>query len=131
MMGLAAFGKLKFYEDLKKTIKFENNQLITDTRYYDYVRRTDRSYSNFLIDLLKIEPRQPDIPLEIGKKNFQTYADLAASAQKILEDLLFLIFKYFKSNFRFFGLNIHKNLTLLYCFEWKIKCHMLYTGRKS
>ena len=94
MMGLAAFGKPTYYENLRKTIKFENNQLITNTKYYDYVRRTDRSYSNFLIDLLKVEPRQPDSPLEIGGKNFQTYADVAASAQKILEELLFLIFKY-------------------------------------
>ena len=94
MMGLAAFGKPTYYENLRKTIKFENNQLITNTKYYDYVRRTDRSYSNFLIDLLKVEPRQPDFPLEIGGRNFQTYADVAASAQKILEELLFLIFKY-------------------------------------
>ena len=94
MMGLAAFGKPIFYESLKKTIKFENNQLIVDTKYYDYVRRTDRSYSDLLIDLLKIKPRQPDLPLEVGKKNFQTYADIASSAQKILEELLFLILRH-------------------------------------
>ena len=94
MMGLASFGKPKFYEDLKKTIKFEKKQLITDTKYYDYVRRTDRSFSNSLIELLKTEPRQPDISLEIGKKNFEVYADIAASAQKVLEELLFSIFQY-------------------------------------
>ena len=94
MMGLAAFGKPTFYESLKKTIKFENNQLLVDTKYYDYVRRTDRSYSNLLIDLLKVQPRQPDIPLEVGKKNFQTYANIASSAQKILEELLFIILQH-------------------------------------
>ena len=94
MMGLASFGKPKFYEDLKKTIKFEKKQLITDTKYYDYVRRTDRSFSNSLIELLKAEPRQPDISLEIGEKNFEVYADIAASAQKVLEELLFSIFQY-------------------------------------
>ena len=94
MMGLAAFGKPTLYEDLKKTIKFENNQLIIDTKYYDYVRRTDRSYSNLLINLLKTQPRQPDIPLEVGEKDFQIYADIASSAQKVLEELLFLILKY-------------------------------------
>ena len=71
MMGLAAFGKPNFYEKLKKTIKFENDNLIIDTKYYDYVRRTDRSYSDDLINLLSIQPRQPDIPLEIGHKDFQ------------------------------------------------------------
>ena len=94
MMGLAAFGKPNFYENLKKTIKFHDNQLIIDTRYYDYVRRTDRSYSDSLIELLNIAPRQPDIPLEVGEKNFQIYADIASSAQKILEELLFSIFEY-------------------------------------
>ena len=94
MMGLAAFGKPIFYEDLKKTIKFENSKLIIDTKYYDYVRRTDRSYSNYLIALLKTEPRQPDIPLESEDKNFQIYADIASSAQKVLEEILFKIFKY-------------------------------------
>jgi carbamoyltransferase len=94
MMGLAAFGKPTFYESLKKTIKFENKQLLVDTKYYDYVRRTDRSYSDLLIDLLKVQPRQPDIPLEVGKKNFETYANIASSAQKILEELLFLILQH-------------------------------------
>jgi len=94
MMGLASFGKPKYYEELKKTIKFENNKLITDISYYDYVRRTDRSYSNLLVELLKTEPRQPNIPLEVGEKKFQLYADIAASAQKLLEELLFSILKY-------------------------------------
>ena len=94
MMGLAAFGKPTYYEKLKKTIKFENDQLIIDTKFYDYVRRTDRSYSDALVELLGISPRQPDIPLEIGEKNFNIYADIASSAQKILEKLLFLIFEY-------------------------------------
>ena len=94
MMGLAAFGKPTFYESLKKTIKFENKQLLVDTSYYDYVRRTDRSYSDLLIDLLKVQPRQPDIPLEVGKRNFETYANIASSAQKILEELLFLILQH-------------------------------------
>ena len=94
MMGLASFGKPKFYEELKKTIKFENSNLTTDTKYYDYVRRTDRSFSTSLIDLLKTQPRQPDIALELGEKNFQIYADIAASAQKVLEELLFAILEY-------------------------------------
>jgi len=94
MMGLAAFGKPTFYENLKKTIKFQDNQLIVDTKYYDYVRRTDRSYSDDLVKLLGISPRQPDISLEVGGNNFQIYADIASSAQKVLEELLFLIFEY-------------------------------------
>jgi len=94
MMGLASFGQPKFFENLKKTIKFEDNKLITDTKYYDYVRRIDRSFSDLLTDLFEIEPRLPNVSLEIGEKKFQVYADIAASAQKVLEELLFSIFQY-------------------------------------
>jgi carbamoyltransferase len=108
MMGLASFGEPKYYDNLSKTIKFDNNELKVDTKYYDYVRRTDRSYSNLLIDELKIQPRRPDIPFEVGTEDFKIYANLAASAQKLLEDLLFLVFKHAhdltnETNFLFSG----------------------------
>ena len=45
---------------------------------------------SFLIFM--IIPLGPDIDLEIGKENFQTYADIASSSQKVLEELLFSIF---------------------------------------
>ena len=32
--------------------------------------------------------------MEVGKKNFETYANIASSAQKILEELLFLILQH-------------------------------------
>ncbi len=94
MMGLASFGEPKYYDILSKTIKFENNKLEIDTKYYDYVRRTDRSYSDLLADELGIKPRRPDIPFEVGTEDFKIYANVAASAQKLLEDLLFAIFKH-------------------------------------
>jgi carbamoyltransferase len=108
MMGLASFGEPKYYDCLSKTIKFENNELKVDTKYYDYVRRTDRSYSDLLVDELKIKPRRPDIPFEVGSEDFKTYSNLAASAQKLLEDLLFSIFKHAyeltnETNFLFSG----------------------------
>jgi carbamoyltransferase len=94
VMGLASFGQPKFFEKLKKTIKFEDNKLITDTKYYDYVRRIDRSFSDLLTELFETEPRLPNVSLKIGEKKFQVYADIAASAQKVLEELLFSIFQY-------------------------------------
>ena len=108
MMGLASFGQPKYYDILSKTVKFENNELIVDTKYYDYVRRTDRSYGDLLVKELKIKLRSPDIPFQVGTDDFQIYADLAASAQKLLEDLLFKIFRYAyeltnETNFLFSG----------------------------
>ena len=108
MMGLASFGRPDYYDILSKTIKFENNKLTVDTNYYDYVRRTDRSYSDLLVKELKVNPRSPEKPLEEGSEDFQVYANIAASAQKLLEDILFSIFKYAheltnESNFLFSG----------------------------
>ena len=93
MMGLAAFGKPNYYKILSKTINFDNDTLTVNTDYYDYVRRTDKSYSDLLVKELQVKPRQSDIALEVGQDDFKIYADIAASAQKVLEDILFLIFK--------------------------------------
>ncbi len=93
VMGLASFGKPEYYEELKKTVYFKNEKLIIDTKFYDYVRRTDKSYSDDLAKLLKINPRESNLPLEIGQENFDIYANIACSAQKILEEILFEIFK--------------------------------------
>ena len=90
MMGLAAFGKPQYYEKIKETIKFEHQKLMVDTDYYDYVRRIDRSYSEKLIELLNVKPRIPNNNLELGTNEFQIYANIAASAQKVLEEILFL-----------------------------------------
>ena len=61
-----------------------------------------------MVKELKIKPRSPDIPFQVGTDDFQIYADLAASAQKLLEDLLFKIFRYAyeltnETNFLFSG----------------------------
>ena len=93
MMGLAAFGKPQYYEKIKETIKFEHQKLMVDTDYYDYVRRIDRSYSEKLIELLNVKPRIPNNNLELGTNEFQIYANIAASAQKVLEEILFEILK--------------------------------------
>lgn len=94
MMGLASYGQPKYYEALQETISFEDNKLTVDTRYYDYVRSTNRSYSNLLAQKLKLQPRNSIDQLEVGEESFKNYANLAASAQKLLEDILFKIFEY-------------------------------------
>ena len=88
VMGFAAFGKPIYYEELQKTIKLEDDKLILDTKYYDFVRSTQNSYSKTLQDIFKLPPRESHLPLEIGDKNFNEYANIAASAQKVTENLL-------------------------------------------
>ena len=53
------------------------------------------SYSKKLIELLNVQPRKSNIHLDLDNKDFQKYADIAASAQKLVEDILIKIFKNF------------------------------------
>ena len=94
MMGLASYGEPIYFEKLSKTIKFENDKLEIDISYYDFVRRVDRSYSDLLPALFNLPPRNSNEMLVVGSDDFKNYSNVAASAQKVLEDLLERIFTY-------------------------------------
>lgn len=93
VMGLAAFGQPNYYKELERTFFYQNNQLLIDDSYYDFVRSTKNSFSEELVSLLKIAPRKSNKHLDISSKDFQIYADIACSAQKLTEDILIKIFK--------------------------------------
>ncbi len=94
VMGLAAYGKPEYFEKLNETIYFKNNKLIIDDSYYDFVRSIKNSFSSKLTDLFEINPRESNVNLDINSANFQTYANIASSAQKVIEYNLSEIFKY-------------------------------------
>ena len=94
VMGLAAFGNPIFYEKLLNTISFKDNQLILDDNYYDFVRSITRSYSPKLKKIFGVPERDSNIKLDLNTSNFNTYADIAASAQKVLEKNLEKIFSF-------------------------------------
>jgi len=96
VMGLAAFGQPIYYNALKASFDFDSSKksLKLNTDYYDFVRSTTNSYSEKLVDLLKVQPRKSNIHLDMDNKDFQKYADIAASAQKLVEDILIEIFKH-------------------------------------
>lgn len=93
VMGLASYGKPIFFKELSRTIEFKNNNLILNTKYFDFVRDISKSYSEELTKLFKILPRKSNEKLDINSQNFQIYADIAASAQKVLEHILEKLFQ--------------------------------------
>ncbi len=108
VMGLAAFGEPIYYEKLKQTFNFSNNNLKLNDDYYDFVRSTKNSYSQKLVQLLDLAPRESHQHLDINTNNFQKYANLASSAQKLVEEILIKLFKHAyeitgKRNFIFTG----------------------------
>ena len=94
VMGLAAYGDPIYYEKLLDTIKFEDKNLNLNVDYYDFVRSIKRSYSKKLAELFGIDERSSNSRLEINSKNFKIYANIAASAQKVVEQNLTDIFKF-------------------------------------
>ena len=92
VMGLAAYGEPIYYDELSKTINFNQGKLILDDQYYDFCRSVSKSYSNKLKEIFTIGERESNQKLDIDTPNFKDYANIAASAQKIVENLLKEIF---------------------------------------
>jgi carbamoyltransferase len=92
VMGLAAYGDPVFYKSLSKTIYFKDGKLFLDDSYYDFMRSITQSYSSKLSSLFNINARESNTSLDIGSPNFKSYANIAASAQKTVEEILKEIF---------------------------------------
>ena len=92
VMGLAAYGKPTYYDDISKTIYFKNGKLYLDNKYYDFDKSLKNSYSDKLKKIFNIEERQSNQNLDLDSPNFQDYANIAASAQKIVVNILKEIF---------------------------------------
>ena len=92
VMGLAAYGEPIYYDELKKTINFVDGKLNLDDSYYDFCRSVSRSYSDKLNEIFKIGERESNQNLDLDTPNFKQYANIASSAQKIVENLLKKIF---------------------------------------
>jgi len=92
VMGLAAYGEPVFYKSLSETIYFKDGKLSLDSTYYDFMRSTTKSYSSKLSSLFNINERESNSSLDINSPNFKAYANIAASAQKIVEEILKDIF---------------------------------------
>ena len=51
------------------------------------MRSITRSYSSKLKSLFNIDERESNTSLDLDSPNFKAYADIAASAQKIVEEI--------------------------------------------
>lgn len=83
LMGLAPFGEPRFVEALRERVVHvhDDGSVRLDQRYFDY-RAGRRMASSRLHELLGGPPRQPDEELD------QRHADVARSAQVVLEEAL-------------------------------------------
>jgi carbamoyltransferase len=82
VMGLAPYGEPRFFDRLRRVLRVEDGPgFELEMRYFDFVTGR-RMWSAELEDLLGVMPRRPGEPLEA------VHADLAASGQRLLEEVL-------------------------------------------
>ncbi|MDD5130357.1 MAG: carbamoyltransferase [Candidatus Omnitrophica bacterium] len=103
VMGMSAFGEPKYTDKIYKLIKVSaDGSFCLDLRYFSYHYDTRRSFSRKFIKLFG-KPKDPQsrfitaktsvydyqsLPTEAEMQVNQYYADIAASIQKVTEDIL-------------------------------------------
>jgi carbamoyltransferase len=89
VMGLASYGNPdRYYNKVKELLKFENDTIVCDMNYFIWNKSETLMFNNKLEEFLELECRLPNS--NINKE----YKDLAASVQKVYEDVFFEILKY-------------------------------------
>jgi len=88
VMGLAAYGK-PTYEELLNRIarRTPDGGVALDLSWFDFHQSARRSYSRKLVAELG-PPRQPWDPIDLQSADGRRYADVAASVQRVLEEIL-------------------------------------------
>lgn len=91
MMGLASYGDYNpLIDRVRKLITFKNGELKCDMNVFCWDRSDKLMFNEKLYNVLRVEQRLPEEPIEIIHKN------LAASVQVVYEEILFKIINYTK-----------------------------------
>ena len=91
VMGLSPYGKPKYKSQVEKLIDQKNDGLFKlNMEYFNFHLSDKLSYNQKFIDLFGMKPNPPEKSDQVIKK----YADLAASAQVVLEECLLTIAKH-------------------------------------
>jgi carbamoyltransferase len=92
MMGLAPYGDYKKYiKQVRKLINYDNNLLTCNMEVFCWDRNDKSMFNEKLAALLPVPQRLPEEPIT------QEHKDLAASIQKVYEEVFFNICKSVKS----------------------------------
>ena len=93
VMALSGYGKPIFKEKFNQILSFDEGNFKFDTSYFAYQYSIKKSYSKKFEEFIG-KPRQSIKTLDTKDMNFKFYANIAASAQTILEDITIKIFKF-------------------------------------
>ncbi len=88
VMGLASYGTPRFTDEVRRILRrTPDGAFALDLDYFEYHTTAERSFSSRLVELFG-PPRSPHAPLDPRTEPGRRYADIAASVQRVLEDVL-------------------------------------------
>lgn len=117
VMGLAPYGKPRFVDKVEKLIHQEaDGSFKLDLSYFKFHISDQLSFSDKFIRLFGVPPLDPKKSDQV----IQVYADIAASAQKVLEEKLLVIAKNIKKQTREENLCYSGGVALNGVANWRI-----------
>lgn len=88
VMGLAAYGTPRFAGEVRRILhRTPDGAFALDLRYFDYHRAVDAAYSRRFTEAFG-PSRDRFEPIDLGTEQGRHYADVAASAQLVLEEVM-------------------------------------------
>jgi carbamoyltransferase len=88
VMGLAAYGQPRFADEVRQLVlRTADGAFRLNLDYFDFHAAARRSYSPRFVERFG-PPRQPWSPIDLGSPEGARYADLAASVQLVLEEVM-------------------------------------------
>lgn len=99
VMGMAGFGQPLFYDQIRQLVDLlPDGTFRMDESYFSFTCPRDYPFTSKLVDLLGA-PREPESLFDIGdlaappvnaaEERSRHYADIAASVQRVTEDIIF------------------------------------------
>jgi len=88
VMGLASYGRPIWIEAMRKLLRpTGDGAFALDLRYFDFLGKVESGYSERFVALFG-PPRKNWQPIDLKSAEGQRFADIAASAQALLEDVM-------------------------------------------
>ena len=88
VMGLASYGKPRFLNEVRRTlVRTQDGAFRLALPYFDFQESARRSFSARFVELFG-PPRDPQEAIDLATPEGARYADIAASAQAVLEEVL-------------------------------------------